>query len=129
MPKRGHSADSVYQYRYFGSFRLLLAMLVMEQHFVADLAPAPLAIALAPYAFGNVAVLVFFALSGFVITEAVDSIYRGRPGAFLTNRLLRIFCWPLRSRCWHTRSSVWTGVFAYGGPSHRFRPTLSHCTT
>jgi peptidoglycan/LPS O-acetylase OafA/YrhL len=90
MPQRSRSADSVYQYRYFGSFRLLLAMLVMEQHFVADLAPAPLAIALAPYAFGSVAVLVFFTLSGFVITEAVDSIYRDRPAPFLTNRLLRI---------------------------------------
>jgi peptidoglycan/LPS O-acetylase OafA/YrhL len=90
MPPSGQSADNVYQYRYFGGFRLLLAMLVMEQHFVADLAPAPLAFALAPYTFGNVAVLVFFALSGFVITEAVDSVYRNRPGPFLANRLLRI---------------------------------------
>jgi peptidoglycan/LPS O-acetylase OafA/YrhL len=62
----------------------------MAQHFGADLAPAPLAAALAPYACGGVAVLVFFALSGFVITEAVDSVYRDRPGSFLTNRLLRI---------------------------------------
>ena len=84
------NAGSVYQYRYFGSFRLLLATLVMAQHFGADLAPAPLAAALAPYMTGSVAVLVFFALSGFVITEAVDSVYRGRPVPFLTNRLLRI---------------------------------------
>jgi peptidoglycan/LPS O-acetylase OafA/YrhL len=84
------SADSVYQYRYFGTFRLLLAALVMGQHFGADLAPAALAVTLAPFALGNVAVLVFFALSGFVITEAVDSVYRNRPGSFLTNRLLRI---------------------------------------
>jgi peptidoglycan/LPS O-acetylase OafA/YrhL len=84
------SAESVYQYRFFGGFRLLLAALVMAQHFGADLAPAPLAVALAPFAVGNDAVLVFFALSGFVITEAVDSVYRQRPGAFLTNRLLRI---------------------------------------
>ena len=62
----------------------------MGQHFAADLAPAALAVALAPFALGNMAVLVFFALSGFVITEAVDSVYRSRPGAFLTNRLLRI---------------------------------------
>ena len=84
------NAGSVYQYRYFGGFRLLLATLVMAQHFGADLAPAPLAAALAPYMTGGVAVLVFFALSGFVITEAVDSVYRGRPVPFLTNRLLRI---------------------------------------
>ena len=84
------SADSFYQYRFFGGFRLLLAALVMAQHFGADLAPAALAKALAPFAFGSVAVLVFFALSGFVITEAVDSVYRQRPGPFLANRLLRI---------------------------------------
>lgn len=89
LPVR-RSADSVYRYRYFGSFRLLLAALVMAQHFGADLAPAPLAVALAPFAFGSSAVLVFFALSGFVITEAVDAVYRDRPIAFLTNRLLRI---------------------------------------
>ena len=79
-----------YQYRYFGAFRLLLAALVMVQHFGADVAPAPLADALGPFAVGSMAVLAFFALSGFVITEAVDAVYRGRPGAFLTNRLLRI---------------------------------------
>jgi peptidoglycan/LPS O-acetylase OafA/YrhL len=80
----------IYQYRYFGAFRLLLAVLVMTQHFGADLAPAALAGAMAPFAVGSVAVLVFFALSGFVITEAVDSVYANRPGPFLTNRLLRI---------------------------------------
>jgi peptidoglycan/LPS O-acetylase OafA/YrhL len=80
----------VYRYRSFGGFRLLLTVLVMVQHFGADLAPAPLATALAPYVSGSVAVLVFFALSGFVITEAVDSVYRDRPVPFLTNRLLRI---------------------------------------
>jgi peptidoglycan/LPS O-acetylase OafA/YrhL len=83
-------ADGIYQYRYFGTFRLLLAALVMGQHFGADLAPAALAETIAPFALGGVAVLVFFALSGFVITEAVDSVYRNRPGSFLTNRLLRI---------------------------------------
>jgi peptidoglycan/LPS O-acetylase OafA/YrhL len=90
MSRRRARADITYQYRYFGGFRLLLAVLVMVQHFVADLAPAPLAMALAPYAPGNAAVLVFFALSGFVITEAVDSVYSDRPGPFLANRLLRI---------------------------------------
>jgi peptidoglycan/LPS O-acetylase OafA/YrhL len=84
------TADGAYRYRYFGGFRLLLAVLVMIQHFAADLAPAPLAAALAPYAIGSMAVLAFFALSGFVITEAVDAVYRNRAGPFLTNRLLRI---------------------------------------
>ncbi len=85
-----HEPKPDYRYRYFGAFRLLLAALVMLQHFAADLAPEPLATALAPYGEGSMAVLVFFALSGFVITEAVDSCYRKRPGAFLVNRLLRI---------------------------------------
>jgi len=65
-------------------------MLVMLQHFAADLAPAPLAKALAPYPVGGIAVLAFFALSGFVITEAIDCIYHQRPRAFLGNRMLRI---------------------------------------
>jgi peptidoglycan/LPS O-acetylase OafA/YrhL len=90
MQRLGGDVESPYQYRYFGGFRLLLAVLVMVQHFGADLAPAPLAVALAPYSVGSVAVLVFFALSGFVITEAVDTVYRTRPGPFLANRLLRI---------------------------------------
>jgi peptidoglycan/LPS O-acetylase OafA/YrhL len=90
MQRSGGNAESPYQYRYFGGFRLLLAMLVMVQHFGADLAPSSLAVALAPYSVGSVAVLVFFALSGFVITEAVDTVYRTRPGPFLANRLLRI---------------------------------------
>jgi peptidoglycan/LPS O-acetylase OafA/YrhL len=90
VPQIQQTADGAYQYRYFGGFRLLLAALVMIQHFAADLAPAPLATALAPYAVGNMAVLAFFALSGFVITEAVDAVYRRRAGAFLANRLLRI---------------------------------------
>jgi peptidoglycan/LPS O-acetylase OafA/YrhL len=77
-------------YRPFGMFRLLLALLVMCQHYLADLAPQALADAAAPFAFGGIAVLVFFALSGFVISEAIDCIYRGRAKAFLENRLLRI---------------------------------------
>ena len=90
MRRLQEGAQAPYRYRYFGGFRLLLATLVMLQHFGADLAPAPLAAALGPYAVGSMAVLVFFALSGFVITEAVDQVYRHRPAPFLTNRLLRI---------------------------------------
>ncbi|WP_298957951.1 acyltransferase [uncultured Methylobacterium sp.] len=77
-------------YRPFGAFRLLLAVKVLQQHFLANLAPAGLAQAAQPYEIGSVSVLVFFALSGFVICEAADRVYGGRPGAFLANRLLRI---------------------------------------
>jgi peptidoglycan/LPS O-acetylase OafA/YrhL len=84
-----HYARKV-SYRHFGGLRLLLAMLVVLQHFLANLAPEPLATASLPYEFGYVAVLVFFALSGFVISEAADRIYLGRPLAFMANRFLRI---------------------------------------
>lgn len=84
------SRPSPYIYRPLGAFRFLLASLVMVQHFGADLAPEPLSRLLAPYYMGDMAVLAFFALSGFVITEAIDCIYRGRPRAFLENRFLRI---------------------------------------
>ncbi|MBN8925146.1 MAG: hypothetical protein BGO51_05815 [Rhodospirillales bacterium 69-11] len=79
-----------YRYRPFGAFRLLLAAMVMLQHFCADLAPEPLMRLVGPYGIGDMAVLIFFALSGFVITEAVDCAYRRRAGAFMTNRVLRI---------------------------------------
>jgi peptidoglycan/LPS O-acetylase OafA/YrhL len=78
-------------YRWLGCFRLLLAMLVMCQHYFADLGPQPLADLTHPWAMGSVAVLMFFVVSGFVITEAIDSVYLRRGArAFITNRLLRI---------------------------------------
>ena len=39
---------------------------------------------------GAVAVAVFFALSGFIVAEAVGTFYAGRPVAFLVNRTLRV---------------------------------------
>lgn len=77
-------------YRYFGAFRFLLALLVMLQHFFANLAPEGIALAMQPYEIGTIAVYVFFAVSGFVIFEAAEKIYSGRAGAFMINRLLRI---------------------------------------
>lgn len=77
-------------YRPFGAFRFLLAFLVLVKHFCADVAPDWLAEATRPYAFGYVAVLAFFILSGFVITEAIYHFYRHRPVGFIENRLLRI---------------------------------------
>jgi peptidoglycan/LPS O-acetylase OafA/YrhL len=77
-------------YRFFGAFRLLLAIMVLVQHFGANLAPEELALLLQPYEVGSVAVLAFFALSGFVIFEAADRIYSQNAVAFFANRLLRI---------------------------------------
>jgi peptidoglycan/LPS O-acetylase OafA/YrhL len=82
---------SSYQYREFGIFRLFLASCVLIQHVIVNVAPAgrPQAI-LAPFEIGSVAVLVFFCLSGFVITEAASRVYTDKPVAYAVNRLLRI---------------------------------------
>jgi peptidoglycan/LPS O-acetylase OafA/YrhL len=45
---------------------------------------------LAPFGLGNLGVMAFFVLSGYVISEAVAVFYANRPGAFLINRILRI---------------------------------------
>ena len=92
-------------YRPFGLFRLLLALLVMAQHVLANVAPESLATATLPYEVGTIAVAVFFALSGFVICEGADVVYRDRPLAFMSNRLLRIL--P------HFVLSVATAMFLY----------------
>lgn len=82
--------SAMISYRFFGAFRLLLAILVLLQHFIANIGPVAWMRAAHPYAIGEVAVLAFFALSGFVICEAIDRFYGRRPVAFLLNRLLRI---------------------------------------
>ena len=80
-----------YRYRPFGGFRLVLAFLVVLQHFVANAGPlGSLYEHVIPYEVGSLAVLVFFCMSGFVITEAATRIYGGKPMAFLANRFLRI---------------------------------------
>lgn len=79
------------KYKYFGSFRLLLAIMVVVQHYVANDAPmGDLYHRVIPLEVGSLAVLVFFALSGFVISEAVDRLYWNKPVSYLANRLLRI---------------------------------------
>ena len=80
-----------YHYRPFGAFRLFLAFLVVLQHFVANAGPlGTLYDYVFPYEIGSLAVLVFFCLSGFVITEAATQTYSRRPIAYLANRFLRI---------------------------------------
>ncbi|KRE03806.1 hypothetical protein ASE61_09255 [Bosea sp. Root670] len=75
-------------YRPFGTLRTLLALLVLLQH-VGHVGPAEMQ-ANWSWATGSVAVLVFFVLSGFVITEAAENIYWKRPLQFTANRALRI---------------------------------------
>ena len=77
------------RYRPFGTFRLLLALLVLVQHALILLAP-PAREVFYSLEMGAVAVTTFFALSGFIVAEAMGSFYAGRPGAFLANRVLRV---------------------------------------
>ena len=86
-------------YRPFGTLRTALAGLVMLHHFGIHLAGPDLAAALRQVDLGRLAVVVFFVLSGFVITEAAVTFYSGRPIAFASNRLLRI-CTP--TLCGHS---------------------------
>lgn len=73
-------------YLFLGAFRLLLAALV----FVSHIAPVYDLMAANLYP-GQVGVLLFFTLSGFIIFSAYYSSYQGRPLAFLINRGLRIY--------------------------------------
>jgi peptidoglycan/LPS O-acetylase OafA/YrhL len=62
----------------------------MFAHFVNNIASPSTRDAFFPLALGNIAVLVFFVLSGFIIVEAIADSYRDRTLAFAINRLLRI---------------------------------------
>lgn len=74
-------------YRPFEIFRTLLAFLVLLQH-IGHAGPADMIIG--RYVTGSIAVIVFFNLSGFCITEAADQFYRWRTWAFPANRAIRI---------------------------------------
>lgn len=73
-------------YRLLGSYRALLALLVVISHTNNYLAAWVL-----PLALGNVGVFSFFILSGLVIAEACDVFYPGAPHRFLVNRFLRLY--------------------------------------
>ena len=76
-------------YRPFGAFRFTLALMVLLQHGLLLLRPGARD-AFYQLELGAVAVAVFFALSGFIVAEALGRFYAGRPGAFLANRVLRV---------------------------------------
>ncbi|MEZ5838880.1 MAG: hypothetical protein R3D02_00040 [Hyphomicrobiales bacterium] len=78
------------RYAPFGALRLGLALLVLLQHAAAQVAPASIAGMVGPVEPGSIAVYAFFVLSGYIIAEAGEKIYSGRPFAFIANRLLRI---------------------------------------
>lgn len=76
-------------YRPFGTLRFLLALMVVASHSV-ELGGEATASLLRPWGLGNIAVMVFFVLSGFIIAEAVEAVYKDRIRDFLVNRGLRI---------------------------------------
>lgn len=77
-------------YAPLGSFRLLLALMVLLHHAAAQIGPPAIADAVGPLEPGSIAVYVFFVLSGSIIAEAIQRTYEGRPFAFIANRMLRI---------------------------------------
>ena len=63
-------------YRFFGSFRFFLALLVVISHSLV-LGGDKYVLYLKPWGLGNAAVMIFFLLSGFIIAEATDKFYKG----------------------------------------------------
>jgi peptidoglycan/LPS O-acetylase OafA/YrhL len=89
-PGLQHKKHPVADYRMLGGLRFSLAMMVVFGHtFLLTFGEGPRAF-IAQVGLGNMAVNGFFVLSGFIIAEAVHLFYRGRPGAFLINRALRL---------------------------------------
>lgn len=72
-------------YRPLGTFRLLLAIMVVAQHYSDWCFRGPVPDLVMRVLPGTTAVYVFFVISGFVIIEAVECVYRNRPISFVTN--------------------------------------------
>jgi len=77
-------------YRLFGAFRFFLALAVVLGHSWGFSVAADQFFFLREIGTGNVAVVGFFVLSGYVISEAVSLFYAGRPLRFLGNRAMRL---------------------------------------
>jgi peptidoglycan/LPS O-acetylase OafA/YrhL len=78
-----------FSYKYFGIFRFILALMVVISHFSVFLAEA-YKLEFRILGLGNMAVVTFFILSGYVMTESNEVFYKKRTGKFLINRVLRI---------------------------------------
>ncbi len=75
-------------YRPFGGFRFFLALLVLFSH-SSWIYTSPDSL-IRKVGLGNIGVMAFFVLSGFVIAEAADTFYARKPWHFLANRFLRL---------------------------------------
>jgi peptidoglycan/LPS O-acetylase OafA/YrhL len=85
-PAKPKESIAAHPYRFFGSYRLMLAVMVLLSH-----SPGFLPTWLSELSLGNVGVFGFFVLSGFVIAEALDVFYRGNVRGFFLNRFLKIY--------------------------------------
>jgi peptidoglycan/LPS O-acetylase OafA/YrhL len=108
-------------YRLFGSYRAALALAVVVSHSQPMLGPN----FVGSIELGNIAVMSFFVLSGFIISEAGSTFYRGRPLAFLANRFWRIapIYWlalaiSIAVHFFLTRAGLLTFPDAYATPPH-----------
>lgn len=78
------------RYRAFGTFRLLLALIVLFSHSAWIAQGTAIQFTFAGSRFGSVAVFGFFILSGYIMSEAADTFYVGKPWNFGKNRVLKI---------------------------------------
>lgn len=76
-------------YKFFCLFRFVLALMVVVSHFAIFL-PENLMLEFRYVGLGNMAVMTFFILSGFVMAESNNIFYKDRTDKFLINRFLRI---------------------------------------
>ena len=86
MPGVMRTVNSKQVYRVFGSYRFVLALLVLVSHAAMWLPQG-----VGKLALGNVGVMSFFVLSGFVIAEALDIFYRDSIMRFAANRFLKLY--------------------------------------
>ena len=72
------------------AFRLLLALIVVCNHAGWIAQETWIGKIFDNAQFGSVAVLMFFILSGYIMSEAAHTFYAGRPWHFARNRALKI---------------------------------------
>lgn len=91
-PDAGRPVDAAGQphYRPFGTFRMLLALIVVCNHAGWIAKGTSVGDIFIGERYGSIAVLTFFILSGYIMSEAASTFYANRPVNFAKNRVLKI---------------------------------------